>query len=181
MIIKVDDTISLELLDEKHAVATFALIDGNRKHLREWLPWVDQIKTIDNFQNYISKTKKQTEEGSDFGFIILFNNTVAGRIGIHYIDQQSKIGALGYWIGEDYSGKGIITKSCRAIINYGFNTLCLNRIEIKCGTENTKSRAIPEKLHFKLEGILRQAELINEHFIDLYVFSMLKEDWGKAE
>ena len=57
MTIKIDTAISLELLDKKHTTATFELITTNRHHLREWLPWVDNMRSIDNFEAYIRKSK----------------------------------------------------------------------------------------------------------------------------
>jgi ribosomal-protein-serine acetyltransferase len=178
MTIKVDESISLELLDDIHAVPILNIIEANRNYLREWLPWVDNMQTIGDFKNYISKCKKQHNEGSDLGYVIIFNKTVVGRIGLHNIDQQNKIASIGYWLDENYTGQGIITKSCKAIINYAYHTLNLNRIEIKCGTGNNKSKSIPEKLGFKKEGILCQAEMVNNTFIDLYIFSMLKNEWA---
>ncbi|MGZ4059871.1 MAG: GNAT family N-acetyltransferase, partial [Bacteroidia bacterium] len=73
-----------------------------------------------------------------------------------------------------------ITRSCKAIINKAFQILHLNRIEIKCGTENYKSQGIPERLNFKKEGIIRQGEILNNKFIDLYLYSMLRSDWGNT-
>jgi ribosomal-protein-serine acetyltransferase len=177
MIIKADDTITLELIDDKHAAPVFDLIDNNRHYLRAWLPWVDNMRGIDNFKNYILKCKKESEQGSDFGYVVIHNNVVAGRIGIHNIDQLNKIASIGYWLAKDFAGKGIITKSCKAIIDYAFNVLDLNRIEIKCGTGNFKSKAVPERLGFKQEGIVRQGEFVNNNFIDLFIFSMLKTEW----
>jgi ribosomal-protein-serine acetyltransferase len=177
MMIKVDDTISLELLDDKHAVPVFNLIDNNRHYLREWLPWVDNMCSIENFKNYILKCKKESEQGRDFGCVIIYNGTVAGRIGIHNIDKQNKIASIGYWLAKDFAGKGIITTSCKALINYAFDALDVNRIEIKCGTANFKSKAIPMRLNFTEEGIIRQGEFVNNKFIDLFIFSMLKNEW----
>ena len=177
MIIKAGDNISLELLAEKHAAETFSLINANRVYLKEWLPWVDNMQTVDDFKAYIANCNEMHKKGSDLGCVIIYNNAVAGRIGIHHINQHNKIGAIGYWLGESYAGKGIITRSCKAIIKYGFEILNLNRIEIKCGAGNYKSKAIAERLSFKEEGILRQAELVNDKYIDLYLFSLLKEEW----
>ena len=74
--------------------------------------------------------------------------------------------------------KGIVTRSCKAIINFAFTELGLNRIEIKCAVSNDKSKGVAEKLQFKYEGILRQAELLHGKFIDLHLFGMVKEEWG---
>lgn len=178
MIIRVDDTISLEFLEEIHAESLFNLVNGNRAYLREWLPWVDQMQTVANFTYYISDTKKRVADKTDFGYAIIIDKNIVGRIGLHHINYQNRIAEIGYWLADGLQGKGIMTKSCTAIIDHAFKDLGLNRIEIKCGIGNVKSRAIAERLHFKQEGILRQAELLNGQFIDLYLYSMLKEEWN---
>ncbi len=55
----------------------------------------------------------------------------------------------------------------------------LHRIEIKVATNNLRSQAIPEKLNFRKEGLLRQAELVNNKFLDLYIYSMLSFEWAE--
>lgn len=179
MKIQVDDTISLECLEEIHAESLLNLVNANRIYLRAWLPWVDQMQTVENFKYYISDTKKRAANKTDFGYAIIIDKNIAGRIGLHHINHQSKIGEIGYWLADGLQGRGIVTKCCAAMIDHGFTQLGLNRIEIKCGTGNDKSRAIAEKLQFKQEGILRQAELLNGRFIDLYLYAMLKDGWGK--
>ena len=56
MKIQVDDTVSLEFLEEIHAESLFNLVNDNRTYLREWLPWVDHMHTVANFAYYISDT-----------------------------------------------------------------------------------------------------------------------------
>ncbi|HSI90037.1 MAG TPA: GNAT family protein, partial [Adhaeribacter sp.] len=112
-------------------------------------------------------------------YFIRHEGQLAGNIGLYHIDHQNKIAAIGYWLGAAFQGKGIITEACRKLIAYGFTELNLNRIEIKCGTGNLKSQAIPERLGFTKEAILRQAELVNGNFQDLYLYSLLKEEWAK--
>jgi ribosomal-protein-serine acetyltransferase len=178
MKIQVDDTISLEFLEEIHAESLFNLVNANRAYLREWLPWVDNMQTVANFAYYISDTKRRALEKTDFGYAIIINKNIVGRIGLHHINHHNKIGEIGYWLADGQQGKGIITRCCTAIINHAFTQLGLNRIEIKCGTGNDKSRAIAERLQFRQEGILRGAELLNGTFIDLYLYAMLKEEWA---
>lgn len=178
MNIQVSDKISLEVLEEPHAPTLFCLVNENREYLKKWLPWVDNMQAVENARNYIINCIKQAEERTDFAYAIMYERKMVGRIGIHHINQQNKIGEIGYWLADGLQGNGIVTKSCKALIFYGFNELGLNRIEIKCAIGNDKSRAIAEKLRFKQEGILRQAELLNGNFIDLYLYSMLKEEWN---
>jgi ribosomal-protein-serine acetyltransferase len=177
MKIIIDDNLSMEIVTSQHAESIFNIANSNRDQLREWLPWVDKMKSIDFIIDFIVEAQICYFEKRDYAYVILYNNIVVGRIGIYKIDHLNKIGSIGYWLDEEHQGKGIITKACRELLNYGFNALDLNRIEIKCGTENHKSQAIPKRLNFKEEGIVRQGELLYDKYIDLYSYSMLKEDW----
>ena len=77
---------------------------------------------------------------------------------------------------------GLMTNSCRALTAHAFEAYGLNRMTIACATENNKSRAIPERLGFELEGVQRQAEWLYDHFVDHALYGMLNDDWkdGKS-
>ncbi|MBA2871009.1 RimJ/RimL family protein N-acetyltransferase [Anoxybacillus calidus] len=92
------------------------------------------------------------------------------------IGQTARQASVNY-ITEEAQGKGIVTKSVKAILDYVFRELGLNRVEIRCGVHNKKSRAIPERLGFVQEGIIRDGEWLYDHFHDLVVYSMLAKDW----
>jgi ribosomal-protein-serine acetyltransferase len=66
------------------------------------------------------------------------------------------------------------------LVDYAFNELGLNRLEIRCATENTKSRAIPQRLGFKQEGTIRQAEWLYDHYVDLVVYGILASEWSDS-
>lgn len=176
MTININQNLKLELIHKNHAQPIFNLVDANRTHLREWLPFVDRMQSVDFAANFVKGTMQRNQNGEEFAFVIITNEKVVGRIGVYKIDGQNKIGEIGYWLAENLQGKGIVTKSCKAIIDFCFSDLQLNRIEIKCGTGNLKSKTIPEKLNFTHEGILRQGELLYDQFIDLNLYSLLKND-----
>lgn len=176
MTISVDNTIRLELITENHAEELFALVDSNRTYLREWLTFVDRMQTVEFARNFVNGTMQRNKEGMEYAFVIIENDTMIGRIGVYKIDSQNKIGEIGYWLAETVQGRGVIAKSTKAIIDFCFSGLQLNRIEIKCGTNNLKSKAIPEKLHFTKEGIIRQGEYLNGKYIDLDLYSLLKSE-----
>ena len=175
--IKIDSNLRLELTDESHAESIFNLVDNNRAYLKQWLPWVDSTQTVENTKEYIKMTLKRYAENNGFDCSIIFNDEIAGLIGLHKIDHSNKITSIGYWLGEDYQHKGIMTKTVVALLNYCFNSLELNRIELKCASENYRSQAIPERLNFKKEGIIRQGEFLNGKYVDLFLYSLLKEEW----
>ena len=63
------------------------------------------------------------------------------------------------------------------MITYAFDVYGLNKVEIHCATENRRSCAIPERLGFKQEGVLRQGEWLYDHFVDLAVYGLLASEW----
>jgi ribosomal-protein-serine acetyltransferase len=176
MKIEIDDKIRIELIEEKHAQSIFDMVNANRNHLRQWLPFVDRMQSVDFAKNFVNGTIQRNKDGSEYAFVIYNDEKMVGRIGVYKIDNHNSIGEIGYWIVKDSQGNGIVMKSCAGLIDFCFNDLKLNRIEIKCGTENLKSKTIPEKLNFTKEGVIKQGELLYDKFIDLNLYSLLKTD-----
>jgi ribosomal-protein-serine acetyltransferase len=178
--IKVDNTIEMVLIDYHHTETLYQLVKLNRLHLRAWLPWVDQMRSVDDFKKYINSSKQRYANHTEMGYVIMQDQVMIGRLGLYNIDLMNKSASIGYWLDKKREGKGIITRCCKAVIDEGFAHLQLNRIEIRAAIANVKSQAIPERLGFKKEGIIRQGEFVNNEFVDLYVYSMLKEEWQKT-
>jgi ribosomal-protein-serine acetyltransferase len=172
----VTEGVQLELLAEHHAPLLLELVNKNRVTLRQWLPWVGHMQTVDNFTNYIRRCHEQLQAGTDISYVIKVEDRIAGRIGLHHIDRQNKTGAIGYWIGEEFSGRGIVTKACQEMIKLAFEETGLHRIEIKCATGNYKSAAVAERLGFTKEAVLRQAEWVNGQPLDLHLYSLLRSE-----
>ncbi|MCL4254768.1 MAG: GNAT family N-acetyltransferase, partial [Anaerolineae bacterium] len=87
----------------------------------------------------------------------------------------------GYWLGESFTGQGIITNACKAVISALIYEENVHRIEIQCMVDNVRSRAIPERLGFTYEGIKRESEWINGAFADHAVYSLLDREWGHED
>jgi ribosomal-protein-serine acetyltransferase len=170
----------LRLLELRHAEELFTLVDHNRLHLRPWLGWVDGHQSIDDSRSFIRGTLQQFANSNGFQAGIWCEGALAGVIGYNYIDWQNGKTELGYWLGEPFQGHGLITRACRALTDHSFDELRLNRVEILCAAGNTRSRAVPERLGFTQEGILRQAEWLHDHYVDLVVNAMLADHWHSA-
>jgi ribosomal-protein-serine acetyltransferase len=153
MHIIVSPTIQLELVGPGHAQPLYACVEANRAYLRTWLPWVDNMHDIGFIERFIHTCQQRHAQGIDHPFVLMENGRLVGRIGIYKIDSNNRIGEIGYWVAEAAQGRGIVTQACQAMVRYGFETLQLNRIEIKCAVGNAKSRAVPERLGFEQEGI----------------------------
>ena len=177
MIIAIDENLRLELTAEKHARGLFDAVNANREHLSQFLPWVDNMQSEADFNNYIKNCESLYQQGKEVSFVIILGEVLVGRIGLHHLNSQNKNVAIGYWLTKNAEGKGIISRSCKALINYGFGELGLHRIEIRAAVDNVRSQAIPERFNFTKEGILRQAELVNNRFLDLVLYSMISDEW----
>src|SRR3989344_1885376 len=150
----------LKTLSLGQATLLNQLINKNRDQIGEWLIWADKTKSVEDAEKMIREFNGRREKGEGMNFGIWHQEKLIGYISFTYIDKESRKGGLAYWLDSDYQGQGIITQSCKRLIEYGFNALNLNRIEISCAAGNIKSRAIAKRLGFTEEGILREAELI---------------------
>lgn len=139
----------LEPLELSHTANLFQLVDQNRAHLREWLPWVDLTTREQDSRNFIYTSLKKHAAGTDRFWAIHQNANLTGMIGLHKINADQASGEIGYWLGADHQGQGIITHACREVIAFAINHLSLIRIEIICEQKNLRSRAVPERLGFQ--------------------------------
>ncbi len=177
----VDDQSELELLNQDHAEELFELIEANREFLKQWLPWLDNNRYLQNTIDFIKITQMQYERNETVQFALVHKGKIAGIVGFHRIDWLNRATAIGYWIGEQYQGKGLVTKSCSKVLDYSFGRMGLNRIEIRCASDNIRSRAIPERLGFKEEGLIREAEWLYDHYLDHVIYGMLESQWLSNE
>lgn len=178
---QLDEKTSLKILGFEDAEALHQLTEANRAHLRRWLPWVDHSKTKEDTEGFIKMTLEQLPARRGIQAGVWYDGNIAGVVGHNQVNSSHRQCGIGYWLGEAYEGKGLMTKACMALFDYSFNIMNLNRIEIRCGEGNHKSRKIPERLGCKNEGTLRQAELLPSGFHDIVVYSMIKADWQNSQ
>jgi ribosomal-protein-serine acetyltransferase len=169
----------LKLLEERHAPAAFAAVERDRAYLRKWLPWVDQTTEVDYTANFIKISLEQFAHNDGLAAGIWCGGELIGTIGTHKIDWLNRRVEIGYWIAQRFQGRGIVTAACRALIDHAFAEWKLNRVEIHCASANEKSCAIPKRLGFQFEGVLRAAQFVNGEYLDIHVYSMLWREWKR--
>jgi ribosomal-protein-serine acetyltransferase len=174
---QINDELELKLLESRYAVDVFNEIEKNRGYLSEWFPWVEKTKSVDDTKNFINFELQRFAHNNGFSAGIFYKNKYIGNISIHDVNWNSKMTSIGYWLSSDYQGLGIMTTSCKEILNHGFENMGLNKIEIRARTDNARSIAIPVRLGFKEEGVLRQVDFNNNRYYDHVVFGMLKNEW----
>jgi ribosomal-protein-serine acetyltransferase len=173
---KIDDSTALRILRKEDARELFAVTEANRAHLRAWLPWVDVVRAEADTLSFIEATIAQRQASRGPTFAILTDGAIAGIVGFRPIDRVNRVGEIGYWLAAAAQGRGIMTRCCRFLVRYGFLTLDLNRVEIAVAVDNTRSRAIPERLGFTLEGVLRAREHLDGTYLDHAMYSQLRRE-----
>ena len=156
------------------AEAVFAVVVGNREHLRVWLPWVDGSRAAQNTRDFLEQDAELRERGVTATYIILEKGEVAGFVGLHDIDPANRSFLIGYWLAKSSEGRGLITRSCRYLVTVLFERYGMERAVIRCDVRNARSAAIPQRLGFTLEGVERHAQRVNGEFIDLERYSLLR-------
>jgi ribosomal-protein-serine acetyltransferase len=179
MIIPLNENTKLVFNQVSHAAELFALVDGNRAHLSRFLPWVPHMQSATDMERYLLNCEKLNGEGLDTSFNIFRNGQIVGRIGLSYINKANKTANIGYWLAEKAQGNGLIGSAVKKLLALAYEEFKLNRIEIKAATINQRSKAIPEKLGFRFEGILREAEWVNNEPLNLMLYSLLRSEWTK--
>ncbi len=175
--LKIERDLQLKLLERKHAPELFKLVDSNRTHLRRWLPFVDDYRSVSAANQFIRRNRESHAGKTRVLMGIWSGESLAGVITYDYIDWSNRAVLIGFWLGKSFEGRGIVTRACSALTDLAINELGMNRVEIFCAYENTRCRSVPERLEFKQEGVSRQRERIREHFVDTVSYSMLASDW----
>jgi ribosomal-protein-serine acetyltransferase len=173
----VDARLRLRAVGPADAPGLFALIDAQRAFLRRWLPWVDETRREDDTRAFIELAKRQWQAGQGFEFVIERDQELCGAIGLNRIERANRLGSIGYWLRSDRQGLGIMTSSCRRLIGFGFDELGLNRLVLAAAVDNRPSRSVAERLGFALEGVFREAEWVNDRFVDHARYALLRRDW----
>ena len=176
----VDEHTQLRLLVEADAESLIALIEANRANLSLWLPWVDETRTLKDARRFIRFGLRQYGNDSGMQLGVWVRDQLAGNAGYNYFDRTRQQTEIGYWLGQAFQGKGIMTRVCHTMTTYAFETLGLKTINIRCAASNDRSRAIPERLGYTLAGSVPQIDWAIERYVDTVTYSMAVTDWSLA-
>lgn len=171
--------VRLRLLAEGDADELYRLIDVNREQLARWMPWAAE-QTLDATRGFIRSTRHQLAENAGMQTALVVGERIAGVVGLHGTPRPQRRGSLGYWLGEEFQGRGAMTAAVRTYTDHAFDTWGLQRVEIRAATANARSIALAERLGYTREGVLRRYESVGEGCHDVVVYSMLSDEWPPA-
>ena len=174
--INIDDNLLLRSYEVGDAQELFDLVNESRRHLHPWLDWVVNTTKPEHSLQFIQQSQHKTYEQEALDLAIVHNNKIIGGIGVHHWEQDTKRAQIGYWISAAYEGKGLMNKSLSGFVNFLFDKIALNKIEIHFVRANERSAKIAARLGFKIEGIIRQSTMRNGMPEDVVVAGLLKNE-----
>jgi ribosomal-protein-serine acetyltransferase len=169
------DGAHLRLFEERDLDELHHVIDANRDHLARWLPWAAHQTRVDTAE-YIARTRRQLTDVDGTAMAVVADGAIVGSVGFNVISPVHRNAVIGYWLAADAQGRGLMTRAVRACVDHAFGAWGLHRVEIRAATGNVRSRAIPLRLGFREEGVLREAERVDERWLDHVVYARLATD-----
>lgn len=166
----------LDPLEVGHADELFHLIHASRRHLHPWLPWLKRIHSPQDTAAFILKLLE--DKGPQF--VVVVDQHLCGGAGFYNVERPEKRATIGYWLGAEYIGQGIMADAVTHLCQYGFHHLHLQKVEIRCAAQNINSCKVAERLGFFYEGVRHKAEWLSDHYVDHAVYSILKEEFTVA-
>jgi ribosomal-protein-serine acetyltransferase len=157
------------------AGALAGLVADNIAHLRTFLPKVTGLDNRAAAEEHLQCVLDA--QGDLLEWHIFSDERLCGAIRLNHIEQDHRKASIGYYLGARHQGSGLATASVRAVLQFAFERLGMNRIELRCASGNAASQRVAERLGFSWEGLLRQAELVDGVYLDCFVYGLLRDDF----
>jgi RimJ/RimL family protein N-acetyltransferase len=154
-----------------------AAIRESAGELRPWLPFAENIPSLEESEASVRKARLKFMERSDLMLHLRdkITDEFVGSSGLHRIDWNARCFEIGYWVRTSRSGKGLVTEAVRGIEQFAILHLQANRLEIRCDARNVRSAKVAERLGYTLEGVLRRIKQDRTGvWVDTMIFSKVR-------
>ncbi len=153
----VTDRLVLRCYEPRDAAPLKAAVDRSLSHLVPWLAWARaEPQSLDSKVALLRQFRGQFDLGQDFVYGIFDEREeeVLGGCGLHLRGGEWR--EIGYWIAQGRTGLGYATEAAAALVRTAFEIERLERVEIHCDPENTRSLCVAKKLGFRHDATLRE-------------------------
>jgi RimJ/RimL family protein N-acetyltransferase len=179
----VTDRLVVRCWQPADAAALKEAIDASLDHLRPWMPWAwNEPESVALKMQRVRRFRGNFDLGLDFvyGIFDRDESRVLGGSGLHTRAGEGAL-EIGYWVRADSTGMGLITESSAALTRAAFELCGVDRVEIHCDPANTRSAAVPIRLGYTEEGVLRRRHIDLEgvpNRRDVRIFSLLASEYA---
>jgi len=172
-------TLRLTLRPYTFADASAVAALAGRREIADTTMAIPHPYLVQHATDWISGQSISWKEGREVVFAIVFREEtkLIGAVGLREIDKAHSHAELGYWIGVDWWGRGFATEAARAVVEFGFQSLKLNRIHAHHMLRNPASGRVLQKVGMRPEGVLRQRVCKWGVFEDVAILAVIKSEW----
>lgn len=191
----VDPQITVRTLHPDDAAELFQLVERNRSRLQLWihpgaLPETLEAArrfTIECFINSLDDPEEDMTSSNDYlqelghyhlppnppvEMGIRVNEKLAGEIMLSRLPETITTAEFGYWISAEWEGQGIITRCVCALMEYAIDFMGIDAFMIGCAVDNLRSRAVPERLGYRLHATIPYGEVVGNQVYDRVIYEI---------
>lgn len=196
----VDPNIHLRTFHPDDAEEIFNLIERNRVRLRPWIhpsalpetPKASRVFAAECFFNSLADPMEMLTIYAEYfqeleGYFrsetpqnemgIWVDEKLIGAASMSRLQDSSTAAEFGYWITEEYEGKGIVTRCVSALMDYAMDNMDIQRFVIGCAATNPRSRAVPKRLGYRLHVTQPNGEVVGEFVYDRAIYGIRSAVW----
>ncbi len=175
------DGLELRMLEMRHAPELLEFVSKNRSYLGSWLDWGHTMITVEDAQHFIRRGITRFAEDGLPRIGIWLHGQMVGGVLFFPIEPEVRATEIGYWLGQEVEGRGVMTRTLLRVLQFVFEDLQLNRVGLQAEVDNTRSRALAERLGFTFEGVRRQTWIHDERLVDMAGYSLLASEWRRRK
>ena len=164
---------------ETDAAALQEAVAESREHVRPWLPFADDHQTVEESLLFIRRVTAHwlVREDLTLGFFDVHTGRYLGGSGLHPRSWDIPFFEIGYWVRRSAEGNGFVSETVRLLTDYAFEMLHANRVMIRCDARNLRSAAVPRRLGFVEEALLRNEAIAQDGSIrSTLIFALTPDD-----
>ncbi|KFZ36570.1 hypothetical protein HR45_15670 [Shewanella mangrovi] len=169
--------LQLKALHIQDAAAFFEHIEQNRAIYEDTIPFVSRTHSLEQVAALLNANLAKQQCGEALFYTLWHEQQIAGYLLVREIEPQARWAEIGYMLGREWHGKGIMTLACKLLIEHLFTTLAMDKVVICCNDDNKASITMAQRLGFTLEGTLRQYFVVNGVRRNMCSYGLLKHEW----
>lgn len=166
-------SIKLVYPDAKYATGLYEQVAANRATFSQWLPWAVLMHSTIDEANFLAQARTEIATNELILVVILVDEQPAGMLDLHNISQLNHQGEIGYWLGTDFQGQGIMTTALEKFAEKLFVTGQFHKLLLLADQANKSSRAVATRVGFQHVGTLKEHLFLNDRFDDAELFELI--------
>lgn len=170
----VRENVKVKLVSPDDAASLYDQIEKTRPQLAKFMPWGDAMHSVEDEKDFLEYCQGRMKDKKLWITSILVDGKPVGMIDLHNIDLDNSHAEVGYWLGGEYQGNGVMTDCLKRVLAIGFEEMKLHKIKLLAEKVNEASNAVAQKAGFVLEGRLKDEIYSDGKFHDANLYGLVK-------